>query len=1592
MKRVFLFLVSVFIMTNLAWSSPVDSVEARNLALTFYRLHFPGQTLPVFEEISQSVGVNHFYIFNNVNGPGFVLVSGDDCAIPVLGYSGTSNCKGGELPDNILSWFGFYDGTIGTAVLNGEVATAEIAGQWNDLRAGSLPEPQSVTAVSPLLSTTWDQNAPYNNLCPGTGSNKAVVGCVATAMAQMMKFYNWPTTGTGSHSYVCNDGTYNYGTLSVNFGATTYDWANMINSYPNANSGTAAQRNAVATLMYHCGVAVEMVYTPNGSGAWTVGTSYPYYPSAETALKDYFNYSPSLFGAWKQYYTDAQWISMLKNDLDQQHPVIYGGSDQNGESGHCFVCDGYDNTNNFHFNWGWSGWYDGYYALSSLIPGTGGTGAGNGDFSYYQEAIFGAVPNNGSTPDPSGCAYLHYPLPGTLNFYTFNNNGGYVAGTNIYGETAKADYFTYSGSGTVESLNVTFGAMDGLNGSINFTVWADNNGTPGSVLGSKTVTLNTIYTTAINLSGNYECVFDNPIAVSGNFFAGIDFSNAGSAIGIYTNTAGDTVNTGWSLSSNGQWVPYSSPNHLGVSLTHAIHPYVCAATSPGPVTNTDLHVYSNYTYTPNPLQQNQSVSVGVSVANAGTSDFTGTIKLVLLNANNVEAQVIDQISGTLVTMTYAPLQYSGTVTVPAGTYQMAVFAQANGESTWTLVGQNYNYPNPITVTVTGGSTPPGPTGCNYLHYPLPTTTTYTVTGGGYVSGTNIYGDEAKADYFTYSGSGNVEKIKITMGAMDGTQGSVAFTVWADNNGTPGAVLGSKTVTLSTIYNAIGGGSGDYECVFDSPIAVTGNFFAGLDISNATSYFGLVSTTDGTSANTAWDYYDDDWWAYSDSWELSVTNAIFPYVCSGTDPNPPVNNPDLHVYSDFTYTPNPMQQNQAVSVEVSVANTGSAAFNGTLKLALLNANNTEVQVIGQSVITLSSMGFFNYQFSGTVTVPAGTYQMALYAQATGEATWTLVGTGLNYPNPVSVTVTGGSTPPVNEFNLIMYEDFSYSPNPMQQNQTVTVNTSVGNTGTGAFNGNFKLVLLTSSNTEAQVIGQQSGSINTMAYNSLQFSNTVSVMPGTYNLALYYQANGESTWTLVGSGFGHDNPVSVTVTGGSTPPVNDFNLVMYGDISFAPDPLQQNQTVTVNTSVGNTGTSAFNGNFKLVLLTSSNTEAQVIGQQSGSINTMAYNSLQFSNTVSVMPGTYNLALYYQATSESTWTLVGSGFGHDNPVSVTVTGGSTPPVNDFNLVMYEAFSYTPNPMQQNQAVTVNASVGNAGTGAFNGSFKLVLLNANNSEVQTIGQQSLSSPLPSMQYTPLTFSGTVTVPGGTYQMALYYQATSESTWTLVGNDFGVANPVSVTVTGGSTPPVNEVDLNMYADFIYTPNPLKQNTVAYISTSVINTGNTAFTGSLRLTLETNGDELVQSIQQISVSNPIAPNGYASFNFSGNITATPGAYNLTLYYKPDDGSNWTIVGTNYNPSYQNPKPVIVSAPDGIEDHTLEAAKLRPNPASDHFFLDVTDETLDRIEIVSATGQIVHTQNNVIGGESINISHLRSGVYFVRYEASGRVGIMKLVVQ
>ena len=334
-----------------------------------------------------------FYVFNAGNENGFVIVSGDDNTIPVLGYSTKGSFDNSNLPRNFQKWLENYKNQIKYIVANNIKATEEIKTEWKKLESGqSLNTNKDVTAVNPLLSVTWSQSPYVNDLCPfdvnaGSANGYHVVsGCPATAMAQIMKYWEYPSNGTGFHSY--NHST--YGTLSANFASTTYDWASMPNSVNSAN-------NAVATLMYHCGVAVEMMYGPNSSGAYVIeadpnNSNYP--ACSEYAYKTYFGYdASSIQGLFGLNYTDNAWIQLLKNDLDAGRPIQYAGF---GAGGHTFVCDGYDNNDYFHMNWGWGGVQDGFWLIDALNPGSGGTGSGAGTYNNGQQAVFGIQPPSGS--------------------------------------------------------------------------------------------------------------------------------------------------------------------------------------------------------------------------------------------------------------------------------------------------------------------------------------------------------------------------------------------------------------------------------------------------------------------------------------------------------------------------------------------------------------------------------------------------------------------------------------------------------------------------------------------------------------------------------------------------------------------------------------------------------------------------------------------------------------------------------------------------------------------------------------------------------------------------------------------------------------------------------------------------------------------------------------------------------------------------------------------------------------------------------------------------------------------------------------------
>ena len=389
-------------LTMVLFAKHVPMETAKSVAKTFWEQNVQKGNIfkagNVFNDISDQTEFTNLYIFNT-NG-GFVIVSADDAAKPILGYSQQGSFDPNNIPVNARSWLKGYNREIQYAIDNNIETGEETRNAWDNLRNGNGLAPKSTRAISQMLTTTWNQAPYYNDLCPydEQADGRSVTGCVATAMAQVMKYWNWPVRGTGSHSYTSDEHP-EYGTMSANFGNTTYDWDNMPNALSSSSSST--EINAVATLMYHCGVAVEMSYSATGSGAYSI--SYDGYLDycSENALKNYFGYSSDIYGLYRSYryladngdtltwevYDYSEWVSMLKDELDAYRPILYTGTGPDG--GHAFVFDGYDNNDLFHVNWGWGSHEDGFFSVDALEPGAGGIGGGGYQFNIDQTALFG---------------------------------------------------------------------------------------------------------------------------------------------------------------------------------------------------------------------------------------------------------------------------------------------------------------------------------------------------------------------------------------------------------------------------------------------------------------------------------------------------------------------------------------------------------------------------------------------------------------------------------------------------------------------------------------------------------------------------------------------------------------------------------------------------------------------------------------------------------------------------------------------------------------------------------------------------------------------------------------------------------------------------------------------------------------------------------------------------------------------------------------------------------------------------------------------------------------------------------------------------
>ena len=367
-----------------AWAENVTTEQALNEAMDFLMSQKttngkPRRTQGTMPQLTLQGKVSGLYVFNVDTDGGFVIVSNDDRTIPILGFSESGSFDPNNMPENMRAWLQGYADEIAWLQQHDSKASGPKKARG---KVGS----HSTDPVAPLLSTTWDQDAPYNNLCPtfsddpyyGTGT--CATGCVATAMAQVMKYHEWPYDETQSiPSYTSQ--SYNIDMPALP--AITLDWANMKDDYSGSN--TQDEETAVATLMLYCGCSVQMDYGPS-SASYTDMVAY--------ALKDYFDYNNSTVQCVRRAaYTYANWTDLIYHEIANARPVVYGG-DSSGGAGHEFVCDGYmfaDETDYFHINWGWSGLSDNYFVLSALDPnqqGIGGNDSGNG-YNRDQDAVIG---------------------------------------------------------------------------------------------------------------------------------------------------------------------------------------------------------------------------------------------------------------------------------------------------------------------------------------------------------------------------------------------------------------------------------------------------------------------------------------------------------------------------------------------------------------------------------------------------------------------------------------------------------------------------------------------------------------------------------------------------------------------------------------------------------------------------------------------------------------------------------------------------------------------------------------------------------------------------------------------------------------------------------------------------------------------------------------------------------------------------------------------------------------------------------------------------------------------------------------------------
>ena len=394
MKRGILFFI-VFSSCTFSWANPITREKAMTIAKNYLKKESPIELRAV--EISQAHRAgglskdNEFYIFNIAEQDGFIIVSGDDATAPILGHCDHGEYDADNIPANMQWWLDYYKESI-----------QQIRQDSPTPITGKAPKARPTDVVQPLIQTQWDQDYPYNLLCPTMQGSRCPTGCLATALAQVMYFHKHPQDACEALPAYQTSNNVNMPALD----STTFNWDKMKHHYGYDDSEES--RNAVAELMLYCGQILRMGYNPGGSG------SNP--DRLPNDLPHYFHYPNTIHLVSRGGYSIRQWDELLLNELKNNRPVLYCGYTTAYE-GHAFVCDGYNGKGMYHINWGWSGRGDGDYRISVLDANVSGTGGSNTSsrFSVSQSILVGVQAEGEDCFEPMSPSVCAYSRPSLMN-------------------------------------------------------------------------------------------------------------------------------------------------------------------------------------------------------------------------------------------------------------------------------------------------------------------------------------------------------------------------------------------------------------------------------------------------------------------------------------------------------------------------------------------------------------------------------------------------------------------------------------------------------------------------------------------------------------------------------------------------------------------------------------------------------------------------------------------------------------------------------------------------------------------------------------------------------------------------------------------------------------------------------------------------------------------------------------------------------------------------------------------------------------------------------------------------------------------------